>query len=95
MATFRRRPEIVDARQFTGGVQNGTDICLWVNSNHGGAYWWEKRVVGGRILAERIRLYPSGSDYALVWIGDWIVHRQDGTWEALRPEDLHEEYEEV
>jgi hypothetical protein len=95
MPTFRK-VEIVDARQFIGSVQQGTDLCLWVNSNNGRAHWHDKQLVGSRILSERIVLeIENGNDYTLVWLNDWIIRHQDGSWEAMRPEDLHEQYEEV
>lgn len=95
MPTFQRT-ETVDARQFTGGLQQGTDICLWVNSNYGRAQWMEGREVGSKYLSERIRLYDeSQTTYAIAWVGDWLVRHQDGSWEAVRPERMKAEYEEV
>jgi hypothetical protein len=95
MPTFRR-VEIVDARQFTGGLQQGSDLAFWVNSNHGLAHWYPERLVGQKTLSERIILHtPDYVNYSIVWLDDWIVRHQDGSWEALRPEDLKEQYEEV
>ncbi|ASD52288.1 hypothetical protein QCN32_gp66 [Arthrobacter phage Niktson] len=100
MPTFQRT-ETVDARQFTGGRQQGTDLAFWVNSNGGKAYWRDEQDVLGKKLSERIALETrSGNgftfnEYAVVWVGDWIIHHQNGTWEAVRPEQLREEYNEV
>lgn len=95
MPTFRR-VEIVDARQFTGGKQQGSDLAYWVSSNHGRAHWYPEREVGSRTLSERIVLTTSDHvGYDLVWVGDWIMLHQDGSWEAVRTEDLKEQYEEV
>lgn len=95
MPTFKRRPEYVDARQFTGEGQNGSDLVFWVLSNGGRASHHPQIQVGGRRLSERIRLDICHGDYTLVWKNDWVVLHQDGTWEAMRPEDLKEQYEEV
>jgi hypothetical protein len=95
MPTFQRT-EIVDARQFTGGMQQGTDIAFWVNSNNGRAHWMDKTDVGKRILSERIRLYhESLVHFDTAWVGDWLVRHQDGSWEVVRPEQMQEEYKEV
>lgn len=95
MPTFRRI-EVVDARQFTGGLDNGSSLAFWVNSNHGRAHWYDKQQVAGRTLSERVILTTSDHvGYDLVWVGDWIMLHQDGTWEAVRTEALKEQYEEV
>lgn len=56
----------------------------------------EGREVGSKYLSERIRLYDeSQTTYAIAWVGDWLVRHQDGSWEAVRPERMKAEYEEV
>lgn len=100
MPTFRR-VEVVDARQFTGGKQQGSDLAFWVNSNQGRAYWKDATTIGGKHLSERIALQIKDggghtfNDHVIVWLGDWIMLHQDGSWEAVRTEDLKEQYEEV
>lgn len=94
MPTFRK-VEIIDARQFTGGQDSAMELVFWVLSNGGHAEWKDESLVGNRTLSERIRLDICHDDYTLVWENDWIVRHQDGTWDAMRPEDLKEEYEEV
>ncbi|AYD87275.1 hypothetical protein SEA_TENNO_66 [Arthrobacter phage Tenno] len=94
MPTFQRT-ETVDARQFTGEGQNGSDLVFWVLSNNGRASHQPTVKVGKRFLPERIRLDICHDNYAIVRLGDWIVRHQDGTWEAMRPEHLQEEYDEV
>lgn len=95
MSTFRK-VEVVDARQFTGGIQQGTDLAFWVNSNNGRAHWHGEQPVGSKTLSERIVLeIENGNDYTLVWLNDWIMLHQDGSWEAMRPEDLNEQYEVI
>lgn len=71
------------------------ELVFWVNSHHGKAFYKEARRVGDRILSERIVFEPTYNDYVLVWVNDWFVLKQDGSWEVLRPEDLNEKYEQV
>ncbi|QED11652.1 hypothetical protein PP914_gp164 [Arthrobacter phage Qui] len=105
MPTFRKKPEIVDARKFEGGVQNGTDLIFWVESKAGHALW--DREVTGTINAvegkmkviqpEQIRLYehPYSLNYSIAYIGDWIMQCQNGKFEVLRQQELDAEYEQV
>ncbi|AXH44630.1 hypothetical protein SEA_MEDIUMFRY_66 [Arthrobacter phage MediumFry] len=100
MPTFQRT-ETVDARQFTGGCQQGTDLAFWVNSNGGRAFWKDAQKIGDKHLSERISLEVKNGcgltfdEFTIVWINDWVIHHQDGSWSAIRPEDLKEQYEEV
>jgi len=97
MPTFQRT-ETVDARQFTGGKENGMDLVFWVNSNGGSATWKDETQVAGKTLSERIVLHSEltqGLAFDLTWVGDWVVHHQDGRWEAIRPELMAEEYKQV
>lgn len=90
MPTFKkRRVEVVDARQFTGGVQNGTDLAFWVNSNNGGAKWIEPR----GSYPERVMIHIGPHSWHNAYVGDWIMYNQDGSFKAIRPQDLAAEYE--
>lgn len=90
MPTFQKT-ETVDARQFTGGVQNGTDLALWVNT-HGQltesrAEWRDAISVRTHAIPEivRFRTYEYRTD---MYVGDWIIRRQDGHFEHMRPEEF-------
>lgn len=89
MGTFQRT-ETVDARQFTGGIENGTNLALWVNSNgqmtETRAEWLETTQVGSKVLPERVRLKSCHSWRDVAFMSDWIVQKQDGSFEVLRPE---------
>lgn len=91
MGTFQRT-ETVDARQFTGGIENGSDLALWVNSNgqqtETRAEWLEETKVGTKTLPERVSLHTCGGWCGTAFVDDWIVQRQDGSFEVLRPELL-------
>lgn len=90
MGTFQKT-ETVDARQFTGGIENGSDLALWVNSigqqMEERADWYDRRINNVLTLPERIRLrtYTRWSD---VYVGDWIIYRQDGTIDHMRDQDF-------
>lgn len=96
MPTFKKKPEIVDARQFTGGKQNGTDLVFWVNSNEGKAIW-EPKLNEAPNGQEYIRLYgmPYGVERRVVYVGDWIMQHQDGRFAVIRQQELDADYEQV
>jgi hypothetical protein len=89
MPTFRK-VEIVDARKFEGGLQNGSDLVFWVCSNEGRAVYVDDSV------GERIRVYED-RDCRIsspAFPGDWIERRQDGLFEVTR-QQIIDTYEEV
>jgi hypothetical protein len=92
MPTFKRI-EVVDARQFTGGKQNGTDLVFWVNANGGQAYWLEAT----QGLPEQVKLaeQPYSQKYGLGYAGDWIMQNQDGSFKVVRQQELDAQYEQV
>lgn len=102
MPTFKKKPETVDARQFTGGLQNGTDLVLWVQSNEGKILWVDEQQFSMSparkgTSPEHIRLYdiPYGHAFDIVYVGDWILQRQNGAFEVIRQQDLDMDYEQV
>lgn len=87
MGTFQRT-ETVDARQFTGGLENGTNLALWVNANGQSTETrasWHEASIGQYKVPERVRIrsYLFRTD---VYVGDWIILQQDGTFDHMRPE---------
>lgn len=84
MPTFRR-VEFVDARQFTGVGHNAIDILLWVQSHEGKA----THTTGGS-NPEFIRIFRdyASCEFELVFVGDWVMQNQDGTFRGVRPEAL-------
>jgi hypothetical protein len=92
MPTFKKKPEVVDARQFTGGLQNGSDIAFWVNSNDSLAHWL-KEIPG--LCLEKIHVQVDRFKHESAYMNDWIVRRQDGHFEVLRPEEFNEQYDQV
>lgn len=84
MPTFRKL-EFADARQFTGGTDNAMAILLWVQSNEGKA----SHISGGK-SPEFIRVYKdyASLEFEIVFVGDWVMRNQDGTFRGIRPEQL-------
>lgn len=93
MPTFRSK-EIVDARQFVGGGQNGSDVVFWVNSNEGLAFWSPGYDPSIGKSVEYIHL-TSKFDVLVVHEGDWIVRKQNGVFVSERPGDFERKYEQV
>ena len=96
MATFRK-VEVVDARKFEGGDQNGTNLVFWVEEKAGHALWFPPRQTHRGSIPEHIRVYdhPYGSIFENAYVGDWIMQNQDGTFKVVRQQQLDSEYEEV
>lgn len=88
--TFQRT-ETIDARQFEGGLTNGTNLAFWVNE-HGQrtetrAEWFNSIEAYGRTNPEFVymRTYTWRER---VYVGDWIILKQDGTFDHMRDEDF-------
>lgn len=90
MGTFQRT-ETIDARQFTGGKENGTNLAMWVNSNgqltETRAEWFDAINVHRRTNPEfvYIRTYTWRER---VYVGDWVILKQDGTFDHMRDQDF-------
>lgn len=95
MPTFQKT-ETVDARKFEGGIQNGTDLVFWVNSKGGNAFYYSDNPKGDRDI-ERIRVAEDAYSmmFTVAYPGDWIMQNQDGSFKAIRQQELDSEYKEV
>jgi hypothetical protein len=91
MPTFKK-VEVVDARQFTGGVDQGMELVLWVESG-GGVGWWAEADPELK-WHEQLRIGKQGA-LRSAYVGDWIVHHQAGGFSVMRPQELHEQYTQV
>lgn len=90
LGTFQKT-ETVDARQFTGGLENGTNLALWVNSNghltEARAEWHNEIKNITHTLPERVRLRSyTLREYA--YVGDWIILRQNGIFDHMRDQEF-------
>jgi hypothetical protein len=91
MPTFRK-VEIVDAREFFGGDDNGNSLVLWVQSGEGRA---EYHATDDKLI-EYIRVYDhyASRKFEMAFPGDWIERRQNGTFQVTRKQVIAT-YEEV
>lgn len=83
-----QKVKTVEAHQFTGGIQNGSDLAFWVNSNKARAEWQEAK----HIQPEMIILYYVEYHWHCVYVGDWIVLHADGSFTMERPQTFEAEY---
>lgn len=90
MVTLRKKSEIADARQFTGGKDCAMDLTLWVQSNGGRAFWIDTF----KDLPETIRLTTSTGPVP-VFVDDWIIWKQDGSFVSMSPQQVAYEYDVV
>lgn len=99
MGTFQRT-ETIDARQFEGGLDAGTNLALWVNSNGSAiqevrADWRRSLYLGGRSLPDSVRIRYRNYDRA-AYPTDWIVLKQDGDFVVMSDNEFVEAgYEQV
>lgn len=86
MPLYRRKPETVEARQWTG--ENHDDLRAWVgpsaiersSANPNCLLWWSN----GR-----------GHGATVVSMGSWFVQRYHGNFAVRRPESFAATYEQV
>jgi hypothetical protein len=93
MPTFKRKPEVVDARQFTGEDAADASLLLWIQSNAGEGVRVYIQPLGLRQKKVLSLRYPT--NYEVAYLGDWLVWRQHGQFEIVRPEAMELDYEEV
>lgn len=90
MGTFQKT-ETVDARQFTGGLENGMNLVLWVNSNgqltEARAEYHNELKGATHTIPERVRLrsYTLRED---AFVGDWIILKQNGLIDHMRNQEF-------
>jgi len=92
MGTFQRT-ETVDARQFTGGLENGTNLALWVNSQgqltETRAEYHDAIKIGSRTLGERVRIRTYNWRES-AFVGDWVILKQDGSFAHMSDQEFLE-----
>lgn len=87
MPTFRK-VEIVDAREFSGGLKSGSELVLWISSNSGRAeYDAEHDYI-------KLNEHYASLKFELAFPGDWIERGQNGSFQVTRKQVIAT-YEEV
>lgn len=96
MARYRQIPELVDARQFTGGRENAEALLLWLKSNGCDAEWVDNQTVMDIHLVERLQFIAPGSEHLVrsAYRKDWIV-RKDNKWRIYPERKFLERFEKI
>ncbi|ALY09034.1 hypothetical protein SEA_NIGHTMARE_63 [Arthrobacter phage Nightmare] len=82
MARYRQIPELVDARQFTGGAANAEALIAWLKSKGCEATWIDNQTVMDIHLVERLSFSEIVEPHETKIIRsayrqDWIVLKND------------------
>lgn len=83
---YRKKPVVVEARQFRGGEENGKQICLWMNRERDDAKaGWapaqpaNKDAFGNIRAAEpEIIVFNQPTGPYAVNVSDWVIHTVEG-----------------
>lgn len=95
MARYRQRPDIVDARQFTGGEVNANELIDWLRSKGCGATWIDNQTVMDLHLIERLTFnIPNNKIVFSAYRGDWIVKKGD-TFRIFPNKEFGERFENI
>ena len=96
MARYRQIPELVDARQFTGGSTNAEALLIWLKSKGCDADWVDNQTVMDIHLVERLQFIAPGSENIIrsAYRGDWIVVRGE-KWRVFSERSFRERFEKV
>jgi hypothetical protein len=88
MPQFRKKPVVIEARQFTGGWAE--DIIAWVNENRSaGQKAYVGRDTGVHLVIPTLE-GPHRAD-----VGDWIIKGVAGEFYPCKPEIFEATYEAV
>lgn len=97
---YNRKPDQVDAVQFTGGLPNAPETVNWVLNNGGTAVWLDKQdptvtedgtVIPGR---DEILRVLSPSETYVAKKGDYVVNLGD-KFVVMSPDEFEKRYEPV
>lgn len=95
MARYRQKPEIVDARQFTGGEANAYDLVKWLNSKGCDVTWVDNTTVMDIHLQERLSFtVPLNNNVYSAYRGDWIVKKGE-SFRIFSNKEFGERFEQI
>lgn len=88
MGQFRKKPVVIEAIQYTGGLVSATDVPLWlINAMH-------DRVVTTSQAGEPEALYINTLEGRMtVSVGDWIIRGVKGELYPCKPDIFDATYE--
>lgn len=96
MARYRQIPELVDARQFTGGKENAVELNQWLTSKGCTSTWVDNQTVMDIHLVERLQFTTPEQEtiFRSAYRKDWIVNRGT-TWRVFSNKEFNERFEVV
>lgn len=97
MARYRQKPEIVDARQFTGGAENAAEISKWLKAKGcTRILWMDNQTVLDIHLAELLSFASPGKDSIIrsAYRTDYIVNKGD-SWRIFPERKFLERFESI
>lgn len=106
MATFAKKVEIVDARQFKGTVKSARELVAWVNANGGEAAWQytqeirhNGQKVEHKVVQNTLSVYVDimergkpAQELQYAKPDFWIVHKMTGGFEIKNEDEMAAEY---
>ena len=93
MARYRQKPDLVEARQFTGGSKNAEELIKWLRSKGCEAEWIDNQTVLDIHLVERLQFISSNIIHS-AYRTDWIVLRGN-TWRIFSNRKFLERFETI
>lgn len=100
MKKYRSKPNVVEAQQFKGGINDATLILNWINTNGGKGVWCgatQPHVKAeGRIkhpgLPETLRI-RTRNGWEQIPVGDYVVRNAHGEFEPCEAAIFDRDYE--
>lgn len=87
----------IQAVEFSGGETQGNEIVDWIEEFGGSAEWHEDDP-GSHLrcgLKEHIRINIGASAYTYVYIGDFVIHNEEGLFKPLHKRTADAKYDRV
>lgn len=84
-AFFRRKPEVIEAIQFTGGIDSAKDVARFVSD---GTAWIYNDDTGTMVIGILSQLN-------FVEPGDWVIKGTHGNYYSSKPNIFNATYEHV
>jgi hypothetical protein len=96
MARYRQRPEIVDARQFTGGKENAEELMQWLRAKGCTATWVDNQTVLDIHLVERLSFTAPAKEKIIrsAYRKDFIVNKGD-SWRIFPERQFLERFDPI
>jgi hypothetical protein len=87
MGKFKKKPVVIEAKQWDGTLEEATSIIDWILENEGVARYshYEKAVIGIDTLEGTM----------LAQVGDWIIKGLAGEFYPCKNEIFKNSYEQV